>query len=322
MTRSTSLALIIGTAIQLAGMTGSAVAQDNYPTREITLVVPFAAGGGADLIGRHTAEGLSAVLGMPVVVDNRPGAGTVIGTEHVRHAEPDGHTLILISNSFVINSVLGDVARIDPVEAFEHISLLAGNSYALVVNPDLGFDTLEQFLDAVREKPGEYNYASAGNLTGSDLAARVLMSAEGLDMAHIPYPGAAPANLAVVAGEVDAFFGVVSGLRAHLASGGLVALAVTTDERDPLLPEVPTMRERGVDMNFPTWFGLSAPSGTPSEIVQTLADAVAEGFENADLRRRVEEAGNVIHASTPEVFTQMVADEAALLQELSGTLDN
>lgn len=313
-------AMALGLLAGLQAASG-AFAQDTYPSRPISIVVPFTAGGGADLLARQAADAMAAKLGSPVLVDNRPGGGTLIGTRYVQAAKPDGYTLMLASNSFTINGILAAGEKIDPTTVFEPISYLADNTFVLVVHPDSGITSVEQLLEKAKADPGGLTYGSTGAKTGSDLAFRIFMKGSGAEFTHIPYNGATPANVALMGGEVDTFMGVLAGMFSYLKDGSMIPLAVTADTRSAALPDVPTLKELGIDMNFSAWFGLVAPKGTPQPIIDQLSKTVREMYDDPEVRRKIEALGNNIRSSTGAELNQHIAIESALVGSLASTFE-
>lgn len=315
--RKFAFALAIATALPLLPQTG--LADETYPNRPITIVVPFTAGGGADLTARQVADAMSGKLGVPVIVDNRPGGGTLIGTRYVQSAAPDGYTLMEASNSLIINGLLGGDDKLDPTTALKPVSYLADNTFVLAVNPKSGITSVEQLLEQAKADPGGLTYASTGLKTGSDLAFRIFMKDRGVELTHIPYAGATPANVALMSGEVDAFMGVLAGMQSYLKDGKMIPLAVTAAKRSEALPDVPSLKELGVEMDFSAWFSLAAPPETPNAIVDKLAQTIQAIYEDQSVRDKIHALGNTPRSSTPEALGNHIAAETALVSSLADT---
>jgi tripartite-type tricarboxylate transporter receptor subunit TctC len=262
-------------------MAGRATAQ-TYPTRPVTLVVPFPAGSTTDLVGRILADRLSAVLGQQVVVDNKSGAGGSVGSEYVARSTPDGYTLLMgtIGTHAINPSVYPKIAY-DPVADFTPIIQFGTAPNVLAINPSLPVRTVSELVDYVRAHPGEVNYASAGNGTSGHLSGALFAAREGLKVAHIPYRGGPQAITDLIRGEVQFMFYHYLPLVPHIAEGKLRALAITSRERIAALPEVPTMQEAGVaDFEVTAWFGVYAPANMPAPLVAELHAAIS-GIINA-----------------------------------------
>ena len=255
----------------LGALAGAAFAQD-YPTRAIRVIVPQPPGGGFDLAARTVSEPLAQLLGQPVVVENRPGSGTLVGTEAEAKAERDGYTLLLgaLAN-IAINPGLYKSLPYDPKRDFVPIGLAVSFPYTLVARKDLPQNSLKDLVDYARANPGKLNYASAGNGTGQHIGAAVIWYLTGVSATHIPYKGAQPAYQDLLAGRVDVFFDNSSTARPHVDGGRVKALAVSSTKRLPMHPDVPTVRETGVaDFDMETWVGYFAPAGTPAPALARL----------------------------------------------------
>ncbi|HSD40391.1 MAG TPA: tripartite tricarboxylate transporter substrate binding protein [Burkholderiales bacterium] len=269
---------------------GSPALAQEYPTRAVKVIVPQPPGGGFDLAARTVSEPLAQLLGQPVVVENRPGSGTLVGTEAAAKAERDGYTLLLgaLAN-IAINPGLYKSLPYDPKRDFVPIGLAVSFPYTLVARKDLPQNSLKDLIDFARANPGKLNYASAGNGTGQHIGAAVIWHLTGVTATHIPYKGAQPAYQDLLAGRVDVFFDNSSTARPHVDGGRVKALAVSSAKRLPMHPDVPTVRETGVaDFDMETWVGYFAPAGTPAPALARLrADfakvtempAVAAAFE-------------------------------------------
>jgi tripartite-type tricarboxylate transporter receptor subunit TctC len=283
---------LIAVAIALSALAGSTVAQE-YPTRAIRVIVPQPPGGGFDLAARTVSEPLAQLLGQPVVVENRPGSGTLVGTEAAAKAERDGYTLLLgaLAN-LALNPGLYKSLPYDPQRDFVPIGLAVSFPYTLVARKDLPQNSLKELVDYARANPGKLNYASAGNGTGQHIGAAVIWHLTGVSATHVPYKGAAPAYQDLLAGRVDVFFDNASTARPHVDGGRVKALAVSSTKRLPMHPDVPTVRETGVaDFDMETWVGYFAPTGTPAPAVARLRAEFAKVVEMPAIAASFEKRG-------------------------------
>jgi tripartite-type tricarboxylate transporter receptor subunit TctC len=260
-----------------------------YPSRPVTLVVPNAAGGGTDTIARLIADQLSKQMNSSFVVENRTGAGMVVGTVAVAKAPPDGHMLLVgLNGNMTVNPSLYAKLPYDPVAEFVPVAMLATYPFMVVVNNDLPVTSIKELIAYLKSKPGQVDYASAGNGTGQHLAPELFKMMTGTDMGHIAYRGAQPAYQDVISGRVPVFFDNMS-TAMSLAKGGKVrALAVTSKKRSPLMPELPTIDEAGVPgYEYHTWFGLWAPKGTPQPVIDKLNAEVTKALADPLVRQRI-----------------------------------
>jgi len=303
-------------ALALAACAGAVLAQP-YPTHPVRLIVGFAPGGGVDINARLLAPKLSEYLGQQVVVENVPGAGTNIANERVARAAPDGYTLLINTAAVAINMSLYRNLPFDTLRDFAPVSVFSQSPNVLVVNAKLPAQNVKELLAMARSAPGKLNYSSAGVGTTQHLAAELFKLRTGTFIVHIPYKGTAPSMTALIAGEVDLSFANIPSIQGHLKSGRLRALAATAARRDPQLPEVPTMKEAGVEgVEVVVWYGVLAPAGTPRDIVQELAEGIQRATRDADVRKRMLEQGAEPVGSTPEEFTKLLREEVARWAEV------
>jgi tripartite-type tricarboxylate transporter receptor subunit TctC len=287
-----------------------------FPNRPIRFIVGFTPGGGVDINARLLAARMSDLLGQQVVVENKPGAGTNIANEYVAKAAPDGYTLLFNSSAFAVNLALYKhppyaLADFAPVAVFSQSVNL------LVVSAALPARSVQELVALAKQKPGALNYSSAGAGTTQHMAAELFKLRTGTDIVHVPYKGSAPALTALIAGEVQLSFSNTVALLPHVRSGRLRALAIAGAKRAELMPEVPTMKEAGVEgVEVPLWFGLLAPAATPRDVVQTLAAAVAKSARAADMTKKLEDQGAEPVANTPEEFAKQLKEEAARWTEV------
>ncbi len=292
-------------------------AAQNYPSRPVRLIVGFAPGGGVDINARMLAPKLTEYLGQQVVVENVPGAGTNIANERVARAAPDGYMLLINTATVAINMSLYRNLPFDTLRDFAPVSVFSESPNVLVVNAKLAAQNVKELVAMARSAPGKLNYSSAGVGTTQHLAAELFKLRTGTFIVHIPYKGTAPSMTALIAGEVDLSFANIPSIHGHLKSGRLRALAVTAARRDPQLPDVPTMKEAGVEgVEVVVWYGVFAPAGTPREIVQKLADGIVRATRDPEVRRRMLEQGAEPVGSTPEEFAKLLREEVARWAEV------
>jgi tripartite-type tricarboxylate transporter receptor subunit TctC len=281
-----------------------------YPTKSVRFVVPFAPGGGTDIIGRIVAQALNETLGQPFVVDNRGGAGSTIGTEIVAKSPPDGYTLLFGNISLAFNATLYAKLNYDAQRDLAPITLAAVQPNIVVINPSLPAKTLKEFVDLARAHPGKFNYASAGTGSGTHLAAELLKMLTRTDLVHVPYKGTGPAIADLVGGQVNLMVSTFASALPHVKTGRLRALGVTTAKRSPAAPEVPTLIEAGVPgYDYSTWYGLLAPARTPKAIVDRLNAATLKVLAREDVRSRLDGQGVEPLTSTPAEFAAYLKSE-------------
>ncbi len=288
------LKLCMASAMALAA--GAAHAE--YPERPITLVVPFEPGGSTDILGRIVAEHLTQTLGSPVTVENRGGGGGTIGAAVVANAQPDGYTLLFAtSGTHSINPNLRKVDY-DPIGGFVPISLAVETPVLVIANPDIGVKTLQDLIDVSKAEPGKFNFASAGNGSTSHLAGELFNQLTGAEMVHIPYPGAGPAMNDVLAGRVQIFMNNMPPFVPHVKSGTVVPLAMASEKRSAILPDVPTAAEAGLDgFVVAGWFGVVAPAGTPEEMVEKLHQAMLKMDSSDAIKEKLFNVGSEVSVS-------------------------
>jgi tripartite-type tricarboxylate transporter receptor subunit TctC len=302
-------------AILLAALAGAAVAQDGfaqdkYPAKPITFIVPQAPGGANDTVGRILAHRLSENMGVQFVVDNRPGAGGNIGTAVVAKAPKDGYTLLLTVNSaHVINPAIYKNPGFDPVKDFEPITPFATVAYLWVAHPGFEAKSIKDLIDMAKAKPGAITYASAGNGTLNHLLGEMLKSQTGIDLQHIPYKGAVAAATDVVAGRVPVSVQSMPSVISFIQSGKLKVLAVANEKRVNALPDVPAASETVKGYGSTPWYGVFAPAGTPRAIVTRLHGEIVKALGNADLVERMKAQGAEVSHSTPEQFAAQIRAE-------------
>jgi tripartite-type tricarboxylate transporter receptor subunit TctC len=267
----------------------SMVMAEDYPTRTITDIVASTPGGGTDIVSRIVGEQLSRQLGQPFIVENIAGAGSLTGTIQAARAAPDGYTLQTgLNASMAVNPSLFANLPYDPVNDFEPVGMLAQFPFALVVSNNFPAHSVKELIAMAKEKPGAINYASAGNGTGQHLSMELFKLMTGINLAHVPYRGASPAYTDVMSGQVPVFIDNLASALGQIKGGSVRALAVTSKERSPLLPDVPTVEEAGVPgYTYYTWFGLWAPKGTPRPIVDKLYAEIKKAVATPAVKDRI-----------------------------------
>lgn len=294
-------------------LVGSAAAQPAYPTKPIRIIVPLAASGSTDIQARIVAQKLTEVLGQSVIVDNRPGAGTIIGSNAVAHAAPDGYTLLFASISLATTVPLYRDLPYDPVKDLSPIGPVGQSFYVLAVHPTVPVHTVQEFIALAKSKPKKISYASAGAGTITHLTVELFLANTGIDMLHVPYKGGAPAILALVSGQVDAIFNPIAEILPHVRAGNKVrTLAVTSPTRAPELPDVPTLAESGLPgCTVTTWSALYAPAGTPRAIIDRLNAEINRMVQQADVQERFQNAGLAPVGGTPAALGEYLRSEIA-----------
>ena len=289
----------------LLALAGSALAQPaaNYPVKPIRLIVPFAPGGGTDITARAVAQKLTESWGQTVVTDNRPGANGTIGVDITAKAVPDGYTITMISSSHAVNVGLYTKLPYDLLKDLTPITQATSQPYALVIHPGVPARSVKELIAHARAKPGALNYGSSGIGGISHLAGALLGSLTGTSLVHVPYKGGAPATMDAIAGQIQVMFGTLLLTGPHIKAGRLRVLAVTTPQRWPGTPELPTMQEAGVPGFVITqWYGLLAPAKTPQPIVAKLNQEIARILHQPDVKEKLAADGADAVGSTPEQF--------------------
>ena len=284
-------------------------AQD-YPARPIKLVVPIGAGGGTDILARHLAQKMGERLKQGVVVENRPGAGSIVGTDYVAKAPADGYTLLMggIFN-MVMNKALVKNLPYEPLRDFVPIGYLSAYPFALVARADLPASNLREFIAYAKERPGRLTYGSAGLGTLQHVWGTILLKSLGLDLVHVPFKAAPAVHQEMLAGRVDLVMDNLSAVKHHVQAGRLKAYAVSSAARSRELDNVPTLRESGVDFVGESWFAMFAPAATPQPVVSLLRNSVAEILRDPDFSSRVEKDGGRVLAVAPAEQAKFLQDE-------------
>ena len=281
----------------------------SYPTRAVRLVVPFGAGGGTDNLARIIEPLVSKGLGQPLVIENRPGGGSVIGMDAVAKAAPDGYTLVMTDTSIAVNPSLKPLPY-DSIKDFEPVSLLATAPVILVAHPSLPAKTLQEFVALAKREPGKLNYASGGIGASTHLGGELLKFVAGIDVAHVPYKGTGPAMNDLIGGHVQVMFSGISSARPHMDAGKLRALAVTGEARNAATPDVPTFAEAGLPgVTASTYWGILAPKGTPKEIVERVSAEFARAVREPDVVARIAQLGYLPIAGGPSDYAANIKAE-------------
>jgi tripartite-type tricarboxylate transporter receptor subunit TctC len=297
--------------VLLGAMPVAAPAAD-FPTRPVTLVVAFTPGGASDVLARILGRKLEQLLGQPVVIDNRPGAGGNVAAEAVAHGAADGYTLLAGNNAILAtNAALYKKINFDPETDFAPIGLIGSQANILVVNPALPVKSMAELIALAKANPGKLNFASSGHgLAAAHLAGELFKAEAGIDIVHVPYKGAAPALQDVIAGHVQMMFATASSVVSHIQDGKVRPLAVATLRRTAVLPDIPTMDELGLkNFDATTWHGLVVPARTPAEVVATLHRALAATLDDPGVRKSLGDLGVDIIGGTPEDFGAYIKSE-------------
>jgi len=283
-----------------------------YPARPVRIVVPQSPGASTDTTARLIAQKLTGALGQTVLVDNRPGAGSVIGTEVVAKATPDGHTLLVVASSITLNPILHKNLTWDPVRDFAPITQLSSFPNILIVHPAVPAKTVKELIALAKAKPGALNYGSAGTATGTHLSAELFKHMTGTDMVHVPYKGGGAAIPALMGGQVQLMFGTTVSALPHVRAGKLRALAVTSPKRSPSAPDVPTIAESGVPgYDHTPWNGFLAPAQTPRAIIARLNEETARILHSPDTKAVFMNEGAEPVGNKPEEFGAIIKSEIA-----------
>lgn len=292
-------------------------AQDRYPSKVITIVVPQAPGGANDIIGRALAQALSPVIGAPVIVENRQGAGGNVGTAYVARQPKDGYTLMVTAQSAqTINPFLYKNTGFDPVKDFEPVMVVGSAPYLLAVNPNVPAKNIRELVALAKAQPGKLHFASAGNGTVNHLLGEMLKTAAGIDIVHVPYRGAAAAATDVVGGQVPMTFGSFPGLMPFAKSGQLRILGVCTEKRTVLAPDLPTLAESIPGLYANAWYGLFLPAGTPREIAARLQGEISKLLAAPEIKERFAGLGVEATPSTSDQLAALVRDDLVRWQKI------
>jgi tripartite-type tricarboxylate transporter receptor subunit TctC len=309
--RACIAAVVVVVMAMLAPIIIPAAAAEDYPARPVRLIIPFPAGGSNDVVGRLVATYLGERFGRQLVVDNRSGAGGVIGTEAVAKSPPDGYTLLLISMAHAVNPWLYKLSY-DPIRDFAPVAMLAEGTNVLAVHPSVPANSVRELIALAKEKPGELDYASAGIGTFQHLGGELFKLMAGVDMVHVPFRGGGPSMLSVVGGHTKVTFPSLAQTVPYIKSGALRALGVGSRGRIAVLPDAPTIAEAGVPgYEAINWWGVVAPAGTPRAIVDKLNGEIAAVLKSAEPQKQLANEGATPVAMTPDAFGEFMAGEMA-----------
>lgn len=296
--------------VAASGVAVSAAHAQSYPSRPVRIVVPFSPGGAADTPGRMLTPRLSEALGQQVLIDNRPGAGSTIGTEIVAKAAPDGYTLLLVSNTHAINASLYRKLNYDPVADFTPVFQFATSPNVLVVHPSLPVKSVKELIALAKTKPGQIDYASSGNGSSQHLFTALFATMAGIKMNHVPYKGSGQARTDLLSGQISVSIPGIASVIQHIRDGRLRALGVTSAGRSPQLPDVPAIAEAGVKgYDADQWLGLVAPAKTPADAIAKLNDAAQKALQQPELRKSFENVGAQANYLGPKAFGDLVKSE-------------
>jgi tripartite-type tricarboxylate transporter receptor subunit TctC len=296
---------------------GTASAQ-TYPTRQITMMVPFGAGGSTDIVGRITAQAMAKNLGVPVVVLNKGGVGGTLGTQQATTMPADGYSILMSTTStLVVGPLTNDTVKYDPIKSFEHIGMIAETPYVLVVSNKSGVGSVKELIELAKKNPGKLNYGSAGQGSTTHLAALMFLNATGVKMEHIPYSSNADSTKAVMADEVQVLFGSMPAVLAQIKANSIKALAVGTTTRSAEIPDVPTMQQAGVaGYRASLWLGLSAPANTPAPVIARLSKSLNEVISDPAVAKQLANTGaDATIMSQPE-FKKLIAAELNIYKKI------
>jgi tripartite-type tricarboxylate transporter receptor subunit TctC len=306
------LTKLVCAAVAAMLVCGAARSADAFPTKPIRVIVPQSAGGSTDLAARVVTQRLADALGQPIVVDNRPGAGSLNGTELVAKAPADGYTLLAVAASFTINPALHEKLPFDALRDFAPITRFAALPHILVVHPTLPAKSVKELIALAKSKPGELNYASSGVATSTHLATELFKYMTGTDMVQVPYKGGAPGIVGLLSGQVQLYFATISTALPHVKSAKIRALAVTTAKRSVVAPEYPTVAEVGVPgYEHASWVGLLAPARTPAAVVARLNSESVKTLNQAEVKTLFLRDGLETVGDTPQEFAALIKAEVA-----------
>ncbi|MDM9561049.1 MULTISPECIES: tripartite tricarboxylate transporter substrate binding protein [Bordetella] len=304
--------MLAGIALAMAAAGNAAWAQDNYPSQPVRIVVPFSPGGATDIMTRLVADHLGAELGQPVIVENKPGGGTLIASDYVARAKPDGYTLLMAASSLGIAPSIYAKVNYDPVKDFAPVSQVASVVHVLEVHPSVPAKTVSELIAYLKANPGKLSYGSVGTGSSTHLEAELFKHMAGVEMEHIPYKGSSPALTDLVAGRLQVMFDAWASSGPFVKEGKLRALAVTTAQPSASVPELPTVAASGLPgYSAMPWLGLVAPAGTPAPAIDRLYQAVSRVLRRDDVKRKFADLGLDIIGSDPKAFAAFIQQDIA-----------
>jgi tripartite-type tricarboxylate transporter receptor subunit TctC len=298
-------------AAALALAATAAVAQ--FPTKPIKMIVPLAAGGTGDTLARAVGEQMGKELGQPVVIENKPGAGGLVGTEIAKNSPPDGYTLLSVSPSHLINPALHGVKKTyDPIKDFEPVTVMANTHQLIVAHPSVPVSNLQELIDYAKKNPGKLNYGSAGTGSATHLNMAMFMSMAGIDVVHVPYKGSTQARQDVLAGQVQLAVDGLLPLQPLIKDGRLKPIALTSSKRAQSNPDIPTIGEVVKGYASDTWYGIIAPAGTPKDLIARLNAAAVKALNSPAVKERMQKLGAETVGNSPEEFARLLESEQKL----------
>lgn len=309
---------VLGAAAMALAVGAGPVQAETYPSKPITIVVPFPPGGSTDLLARQIGEKISGPLGQPVVVENRGGAGGTVGAFHVVQAAPDGYTLLMgVTGSNAISAALRSDLPYDPVKDFAPVSIVVSAPLALVVNAESKFKSVQDVIDYAKANPDTFTHGSPGVGTSMHMAGELFGLKSGTKLVHVPYKGSAAALQDLLGGQIDGMFGDILVTSEHIKAGKLTALGVTSLKRHPMLPDTPTIAETALPgYQATSWQGVFAPAGTPDDVLQKLYGEIAKALETEDLKSFFAERGFVVEGQSPADSKAFIAAEVPKWKEV------
>jgi len=302
-------------AAALATVPAVASAQE-WPSRTVRIVVPNGPGGGTDIVSRILGDALSKSLGAPFVVENKPGAGTTLGAETVARAQPDGYTVLMMSNAHAVSGAGHPNLRYEPVKDFRMVSLVGTVPLALVTSPEFPPTTVQELIAAAKKDPGKYNFASVGAGTTQHFAGELFRVLAGIDIKHVPYRTTPAAITGLMSNDVQMTFELMPAIQGQVDGGKLRILAVTSPERFPGMPNVPTIAEAGIAYNVTSWYGLAFPANTPDAVLQKMNKAVREALADSQVIEQIKKTGISAKSSTSDELEKHVTSEIAKWKKL------
>ena len=296
----------------------STASAQTYPARQITMMVPFGAGGSTDIVGRITAQAMAKNLGVPVVVLNKGGVGGTLGTQQATTMPADGYSILMSTTStLVVGPLTNDTVKYDPIKSFEHIGMIAETPYVLVVSNKSGVGSVKELIELAKKNPGKLNYGSAGQGSTTHLAALMFLNATGVKMEHIPYSSNADSTKAVMADEVQVLFGSMPAVLAQIKANSIKALAVGTTTRSAEIPDVPTMQQAGVaGYRASLWLGLSAPANTPTAVIARLSKSLNEVISDPTVAKQLANTGADATKMSQQEFKKLIAAELDIYKKI------